>query len=97
VCVTVNCKVSGNSGSAVLPVVPSCVNKVSINPIIQSKTPSIVTPTRDSIHMLHRSSLGRYLYWFVGKKRQTRRVQCDFCASNLKFSNRGHVKVTFRS
>jgi hypothetical protein len=33
VCVMANCKVSGNSGSTVLPVVPSCVNKVSINPI----------------------------------------------------------------
>jgi hypothetical protein len=32
---TVKC---GNSGSAVLPVAPSCVNKVSINPIIQSRT-----------------------------------------------------------
>jgi hypothetical protein len=27
-CVTVNCKVCGNSDSAVLPVVPSCVYKV---------------------------------------------------------------------
>jgi hypothetical protein len=26
----------------VLPVVPSCVNKVSINPIVQSKIPSVV-------------------------------------------------------
>jgi hypothetical protein len=25
-CATVNCKVCGNKGSAVLPVVPSCVN-----------------------------------------------------------------------
>jgi hypothetical protein len=50
-CVTVNCKVCGNSGSAVLPVVPSCVNQVSINPIIQSKTPSIVTLTRDSMYV----------------------------------------------
>jgi hypothetical protein len=33
-----------------LPVVPSCVNKVSINPTIQSQTPSIVTPTRNSIY-----------------------------------------------
>jgi hypothetical protein len=32
-----------------LPIVPSCVNKVSINPIIQSKTPSIVTLTSDNI------------------------------------------------
>jgi hypothetical protein len=36
-CVTVNCKVCGNSGSAVLSVVPSCVYKVSMNTIITSK------------------------------------------------------------
>jgi hypothetical protein len=35
VCVTVNCKVSD---SAVLLVVPRTVNKVSINPIILSRT-----------------------------------------------------------
>jgi hypothetical protein len=44
-CVTV-------SDSAVLPVVPSCVYKVSINPIIQSK-PRLIshaqTSTRDNI------------------------------------------------
>jgi hypothetical protein len=33
-CVTVNCIKCGNSDTAVLPVIPSCVNKVSINPII---------------------------------------------------------------
>jgi hypothetical protein len=38
VCVTVNCKVCGNSNSAVLPVVPSSVYKVLINPI---QNPSI--------------------------------------------------------
>jgi hypothetical protein len=37
-CVAVNCKVCENSGSAVLPVVQISVNKVSINPIMQSKT-----------------------------------------------------------
>jgi hypothetical protein len=37
-CVTVNCKVRGNSDSAVIPVVPSCVNKLSIISIIQAKT-----------------------------------------------------------
>jgi hypothetical protein len=47
-CVKVNSKVGGNSGSSVLPVVPSCVNKVSIHPINQSKQ----TSTRDSIHKL---------------------------------------------
>jgi hypothetical protein len=36
-CVTVNGKVCSLSDDAVLPVVPNCVNKVSINPIIQSK------------------------------------------------------------
>jgi hypothetical protein len=36
-----------------LPIVSSCENKVSINPIIQSKTPSIVTPTRDNIYYIH--------------------------------------------
>jgi hypothetical protein len=47
-CLMVNCIKCGNSGSAVLPVVPSCVNKVSIISIIQSKTPSIVTNSRDT-------------------------------------------------
>jgi hypothetical protein len=37
-CVMMNCKVCRNSGNAVLPVAPSCVNKGSINPIIQSRT-----------------------------------------------------------
>jgi hypothetical protein len=36
-CVTVNCKVCGNSSSAVLPVVPSRVYRVPVNPIIHSK------------------------------------------------------------
>jgi hypothetical protein len=51
--VTVNCKVCGNSGSAVLPVVSSCVCKVSVNPIIQPTTRLIShtqTLTRDNIH-----------------------------------------------
>jgi hypothetical protein len=39
--VTVNCKVQ-ISDSAVLPAVPSCVNKVSINPI---QNPSVLTNT----------------------------------------------------
>jgi hypothetical protein len=30
------------------PVAPGCVNKVSLNPIILSKPPSIITNTRDS-------------------------------------------------
>jgi hypothetical protein len=53
-CVTVNCKVYGDSGSAVLPVVPSCANKVSINPNIQSKTHPISqaqTPVRVNIYI----------------------------------------------
>jgi hypothetical protein len=53
-CATVNCIV-WNSGSAVLPVVPSCMNKVSINPIIQSRTRLIShaqTPTGDIIYGL---------------------------------------------
>jgi hypothetical protein len=52
-CIMVNCMKCGNSGSALLPVVPSCVNKVSINPIIQSKTPSVVTDTRGNILYCH--------------------------------------------
>jgi hypothetical protein len=51
-CVTVKCKMCGNSDSAVSPVVPSAVNKVSINPIIQSKTrltSHTQPPTRDNI------------------------------------------------
>jgi hypothetical protein len=39
-CATVQSAKCGNSDSAVLPVVPSGVYKVSINLIIQSKTPS---------------------------------------------------------
>jgi hypothetical protein len=35
VCVTVNCKVCGNKGGAVLLVVPSIVFRVSINPVIE--------------------------------------------------------------
>jgi hypothetical protein len=52
-CVTVNFKCV-DSDSVVLPVVSSCVNKVPINPIIPSKTPSVVTNTRtrDSIFCL---------------------------------------------
>jgi hypothetical protein len=38
-----------NSDSAVLPVVPRWMYTVPINPIIQSKTPSVVTPSRDGI------------------------------------------------
>jgi hypothetical protein len=43
-CVTVNCKVCKISDSAVLPVVPSLVNKISVNPIIQSKNRHAQTP-----------------------------------------------------
>jgi hypothetical protein len=53
-CATVNCKVRGDSGSAVLPVVPSCVNNVSINPVIQYKTRLIShahTPVRGNIYI----------------------------------------------
>jgi hypothetical protein len=46
--VTVNCKVCRSVDSAILPAVPSCVNKESINPI---QTP-IVTPTCDNINEL---------------------------------------------
>jgi hypothetical protein len=51
-CVTVNCEVCGNSDSAVLPIVQSCVNKVQK---IQSSNPEpvlILTPTCDIIIIL---------------------------------------------
>jgi hypothetical protein len=56
-CATVNCKVC----SAVLPVVPSCVNKVSINPISQSKT-RLISHTQqplhhDNIHIYRKTSI----------------------------------------
>jgi hypothetical protein len=41
VCATVNCKVCRSAIALLIPVVPSCVNKVSKNPIVQSKNPSI--------------------------------------------------------
>jgi hypothetical protein len=47
-CVTVNCRAC----SAALPVVVSCVYKVSINPVIQSKTrltSHMQTPACDNI------------------------------------------------
>jgi hypothetical protein len=43
-CVTVKYNVCGNSGSAVLPVVSSCVNKASINPIQNLFYKSRATP-----------------------------------------------------
>jgi hypothetical protein len=53
VCVTVNCKLYRIAIALQLPVVPSCVNKVSINLIIQSRTRLIrqaQTPTLDNTY-----------------------------------------------
>jgi hypothetical protein len=48
-CVTVKCKVCKSAIRCITCSPELCVNKVSINLVIQSKTPSIVTPTRDHI------------------------------------------------
>jgi hypothetical protein len=44
-CVTVKCEMCRSEIALLLPVVPSCVNKVSINPIIQSK-PRLISHAR---------------------------------------------------
>jgi hypothetical protein len=54
-CVTVNCEVRKSAIALQLPVVLSAVDKVSINPVIQSKTGIIVHATtlnRDSMYCL---------------------------------------------
>jgi hypothetical protein len=54
-CVTVDCKACGNSGSAVLPVLPSCLNNMSISAIIQSNN-SFYKTRNKTLHVTIRLS-----------------------------------------
>jgi hypothetical protein len=57
-CAMVNCKVCRSAIVSHFPVVLRCVNKVSINPNIQSKTCHIIhaqTIISDHMHILHNS------------------------------------------
>jgi hypothetical protein len=66
VCAALNCKVCRSAIALYLPVVPCCVNKVSINPIIQSKT-RFTSHAQSPLHMTMYIMLDMFINWSISK------------------------------